>query len=229
MQDMNRDKFFNKNENLSLNEKQNRVDAVKIGSAFSELDKSRKIAVVFLAFFSVILFFTWGITTKNRINKPLRSKVSTEIFTEAGQKQETTNKDSDGDGLTDWDEENLYNTSPYLEDTDSDGILDNVEVNNGTDPNCKEGGNCSVDILEEESEKTKENGINNSIDMVMDLNLVTGTTSKVVNENDLSNALRGESDVETLRRMLLEAGMEKSIMASISDEDLLNSYKEILQ
>jgi len=45
------------------------------------------------------------------------------------------NPDSDGDGLTDIDEINLYGTSITLTDTDGDGLDDGVEVNTyGTDP-----------------------------------------------------------------------------------------------
>ncbi len=44
------------------------------------------------------------------------------------------NPDTDGDGLTDGDEVNLYHTSPLLADTDGDRIPDGVEVRTGTDP-----------------------------------------------------------------------------------------------
>jgi hypothetical protein len=47
--------------------------------------------------------------------------------------------DTDGDGLSDWDELNIYNTNATNPDTDGDGVSDGDEVNNGTDPldpNC---------------------------------------------------------------------------------------------
>ncbi|CAA6812809.1 MAG: internalin, putative [uncultured Sulfurovum sp.] len=37
--------------------------------------------------------------------------------------------DSDGDGITDIDEENIYGTNPQSKDTDNDGLLDNEEIN----------------------------------------------------------------------------------------------------
>ena len=43
------------------------------------------------------------------------------------------NKDSDGDGLTDF-EEQKHGTSPLKEDTDNDGLSDFVEVGAGSDP-----------------------------------------------------------------------------------------------
>jgi hypothetical protein len=42
--------------------------------------------------------------------------------------------DSDGDGLSDYDEINLYSTDPGLADTDGDFIDDGVEINNIVDP-----------------------------------------------------------------------------------------------
>lgn len=53
-------------------------------------------------------------------------------------------KDTDGDGVTDWEETNIYHSSPYLADTDSDNVSDSEEINNGTDPNCPEGKTCGA-------------------------------------------------------------------------------------
>ena len=44
------------------------------------------------------------------------------------------NADTDGDGLSDGDEVNIYHTNPLVADTDGDGIPDGVEIANGTDP-----------------------------------------------------------------------------------------------
>lgn len=46
------------------------------------------------------------------------------------------NKDSDGDGLKDW-EEDLYKTDIYNPDTDGDGFLDGEEINSGHNPTVK--------------------------------------------------------------------------------------------
>ncbi len=46
------------------------------------------------------------------------------------------NIDSDGDGLSDREEENIYFTDPYDSDSDDDGLTDGAEINNySTDPN----------------------------------------------------------------------------------------------
>ncbi|HEC75722.1 MAG TPA: PKD domain-containing protein, partial [Thermoplasmatales archaeon] len=48
-------------------------------------------------------------------------------------------EDTDGDGLTDWEEENIYHTNPNNPDSDGDGVNDYEEVKEyGTDPNDKD-------------------------------------------------------------------------------------------
>jgi uncharacterized protein YkwD len=44
-------------------------------------------------------------------------------------------KDSDGDGLSDWEEKYVYGTDPHDEDTDGDGMDDGEEVFLGRNPN----------------------------------------------------------------------------------------------
>ncbi|MDO8581515.1 MAG: hypothetical protein Q7S16_01450 [bacterium] len=53
-------------------------------------------------------------------------------------------KDTDGDGLSDYDELNRYKTSPYLKDSDSDTFDDNAEIASGNDPNCPKGQDCAI-------------------------------------------------------------------------------------
>lgn len=53
-------------------------------------------------------------------------------------------KDTDRDGLNDYAELNTYKTSPYLSDTDSDGIADAIEIAQGSDPNCPMGQSCGA-------------------------------------------------------------------------------------
>jgi Bacterial TSP3 repeat len=59
--------------------------------------------------------------------------------------------DSDGDGLFDLDETNVYGTGVYAFDTDGDGVGDGQEVYNGTSPTVTDGsiaapgqGQCNV-------------------------------------------------------------------------------------
>ncbi|MFA6429209.1 MAG: thrombospondin type 3 repeat-containing protein [Patescibacteria group bacterium] len=58
-------------------------------------------------------------------------------------------QDTDRDGLNDYSESNMYLTSPYLEDTDSDGVTDGMEVARGTDPSCPSGTSCAQALVDD--------------------------------------------------------------------------------
>lgn len=51
-------------------------------------------------------------------------------------------RDTDEDGINDFEELYIYKTSPYLADTDSDGTNDIDEIKAQEDPNCPKGQNC---------------------------------------------------------------------------------------
>ena len=52
--------------------------------------------------------------------------------------------DTDEDGISNYDELYIYTTSPYLYDSDSDGIDDKTEIETGEDPNCPKGQSCNL-------------------------------------------------------------------------------------
>jgi hypothetical protein len=54
--------------------------------------------------------------------------------TEVSTSSPTSTLDSDNDGLTDYQEINIYHTDPHNPDTDGDGYLDGAEVNAGYNP-----------------------------------------------------------------------------------------------
>lgn len=82
---------------------------------------------------------TYAYDDLNRLTVVTRSDGPTLAYTydEVGNitVRTSTNPDSDGDGLADTDEINIYFTNPALPDTDLDGLSDGDEVNiYGTDP-----------------------------------------------------------------------------------------------
>ena len=64
-----------------------------------------------------------------------RKIVSFVILNVPEDEQELMALDSDGDTLNDHQELYVTFTSPFLTDTDDDGVADDVEVAQGTDPN----------------------------------------------------------------------------------------------
>lgn len=67
-------------------------------------------------------------------------KTSEELALERERKMKEL--DTDKDTLNDYDELYVFRTSPFLEDTDSDGLNDGQEVSTNSDPNCPKGKTC---------------------------------------------------------------------------------------
>jgi len=111
--------------------------------------------------------------------------------------------DTDNDGLTDY-LENNYKTSPYLEDTDGDGIKDGDEAKNGTDPNCPQGQICS--------------GIYN-------FSSTTSSSAPIFgNAPNTSVAV----DIATLRQVMIANGISKEDVDALTDAEILELYNASL-
>jgi hypothetical protein len=112
-------------------------------------------------------------------------------------------KDTDQDGLTDYDEIYLYYTSIFLPDTDSDGYTDYEEVNSGNDPLCPSGQDCNL------------------------LKLITPNTklAEAINEIRLEASLTvQEAALVDFRKVLVESGVPQEEMDKLTDQDLLDLF-----
>lgn len=188
-------------------------------SIFKNLSKLQKIAMVVLIIFSLAIVSFWVYTLRNKIYKPFYVPASKE--NNSVNNINDINKDTDHDGLSDYDEENKYKTSIYLADTDSDGLSDKEEVDQGTNPLCPQGSDCSGasnDNINQSDVKT----INNNP-------IPTSTDTGKKNENDLQKAMSANMDVETLRLMLIQGGADPKIVDKVSDDDLMKIYKQSLE
>ena len=91
-----------------------------------------------LVVFALVFVGLWIVQFKKNLKEPFAPK-SSQNTTDNNLKEDNQADlrliDTDKDSLSDWDELNIYKTSPYLEDTDSDGILDRDEIKNGENPN----------------------------------------------------------------------------------------------
>lgn len=77
----------------------------------------------------------------NNVLKPAQEFLALQSE-KANELEASKRKDSDRDGLSDYSELYVYRTSPYLGDTDSDGIPDAIEIAQSSDPNCPAGSTC---------------------------------------------------------------------------------------
>ena len=155
---------------------------------------------------AVIPFSIW------QINKQLESPFNVKKVSSSSENNNTTTStdgqlpvienlrelDTDADGLSDYDELYLYKTSPYIPDSDSDKISDKLEVDQGTNPNCPEGKTCSRE----------------------DVTTLVEINEELADLEDMS--------VEQLRQIMIDAGAPAEEVNKISDDELLNTYIEIL-
>lgn len=136
---------------------------------------------------------------------------------------ELQSKDTDKDGLSDYDELYIYKTSPYLPDTDSDGYLDKQEIDGGYDPLCPKGADCrgtsvvstgqSTSTEEQEVIPPPETGTGTEIEPL---------PQEVIDE--LSKLTPAQ-----VRELLLSSGqMTEEQLNEIDDETLMGIYQEVL-
>lgn len=119
-------------------------------------------------------------------------------------------KDTDKDGLNDYEELNIYHTSPYVADTDSDGFDDKKEVTGGNDPNCPSGKTCGG------AEATKPI-------------VGSATVTDPEAENLLQSLSSGNFDPKTIREMLTQQGIDKQILDNLTDAELQEVFKKAVE
>ncbi len=130
-------------------------------------------------------------------------------------------RDTDGDGLSDYDELNIYLTSPYLPDTDSDGIPDGDEVRSGDDPNCPRGQACGAAAAQVGPRSASP----------ADLRNVPGVgMSPIGNPSFIGLTPDGLSsmDASQVRSLLKGAGVPEDVMSQFTDEQIMTMFKDTL-
>lgn len=217
----------------------NDFESEESSSNNNKLNKQQKWSIAGLAVFALLIVILWIAQLKNNIYAPLNSapENKTAVDSQTAGDLALKDKDTDADGLSDYDELNVYKTSPYLEDSDSDGFKDGEEINKGEDPNCPKGRAClAAGNLGSATSTLPANGSSEVLNNL--LNQYGAVESELKNnENQTTNQnLSAEQaqtlkniDAATLRQMLIEAGMPKETLDKVSDEELMKSYGETLE
>lgn len=178
------------------------------------LTKEQKIGIILLSVFALLAIGLGALQIRNTMYGPfaLNNEIPASIKDQVNSPDALHYRDTDLDGINDFDELYIFSTSPYLADTDSDGINDKTEIDQGKNPTCAEGKQCSGVVLDA--------GV-----------LPTTDTSTVPNQDpgvpptDLNQML---SDPSQIRTMLKNAGVDEKIMDQFSDKDLINAVQEMM-
>ena len=134
-------------------------------------------------------------------------------------------RDTDADTLSDYDEQYVYQTSPYLDDSDSDGFGDAVEISSGNDPNCPVDRTCGSTATGEEAVDLGEQ-VAGALDAPEgDFGAFEEQLSRV--EED-PMAVLSELTPDQLRELLKGNGVDEATLAGLEDDELLAIYQEAL-
>jgi len=191
-------------------------------SFFKSLPKPQRAAFLFLSSLSLGVLVLWLWQFNARLTRHFsildtgqrETAIDTSDFEEA-----LISLDSDGDGLTDMEERSLYGTSPYLEDSDSDGMDDRAEVESGSDPNCAAGKDCNINSIP---------AITPVVDNSVDSQLEPAEGGDSGDEANLQAMMAGQASAAQLRSMLLDSGANADMINQLSDEELIKTYQEML-
>lgn len=183
------------------------------------LSKEQKIGFVLLLAFALLTVGLGVLQIRNTMyyKFALNSKVSSAVQDQVNTVDALRFRDTDRDGLSDYDELYVYGTSPYLPDTDGDGIPDGVEVKNGTNPLCAEGTDCSF------SPEAAALANSTSTMSSTPADLQAPASQPIV---DLQSAI---TDPVQIRRLLVESGgLKKEIVDKYTDDQLLQMVQEMM-
>lgn len=163
------------------------------------------VALVFVALAVLIISFV-GIQKNIRAPFTLSGEKFLSAEERAAQsQQELKSKDTDKDGLTDYDELLVYGTSAYLEDTDSDGYSDGMEVKSGNNPNCPKDKTCGA------SGEVQEN-----VSAAVPVPFGAPTTVPT------------EFNAAEIRALLRASGVSDDVLSKVDDATLRQLYEESL-
>ncbi len=170
----------------------------------------KKAGVIILAAAGVLVLALgfWSISYK--IRSPFFLRVIDQKLL-GGETVADLTKDTDKDGLTDWEETNIYHTSPYLADTDSDGATDSEETESGTNPNCPLGNTCGA----------AEKAISPSS--------ATGNLPAAGSVKDNSAGIPTNLTADQVRELLKQGGMSDENLKKLNDKAILEIYNEALK
>lgn len=127
--------------------------------AYQKKKRQKIAALAFLAMLAILISIFSVVQMRNLLSIPLpggitianlkkqaeeKSKNNTEVVKDIKDEdlEVLKQRDTDADGLTDFEELYIYKTSVYLADSDSDGVNDLEEIKMQEDPNCPRGQNC---------------------------------------------------------------------------------------
>lgn len=209
-------------------------------SSLSAEQKAAFVLLMFLGLGGVILGFkSFGSNLSRPFDLQLAKAVANSngefLLTSEREAQELEaqkTRDTDQDGLNDYDELYVFKTSPYLADSDSDGFTDQQEVFSGNDPNCPQGKQCRSYVT---SADATLNLSADPVDLVGEeiVDAATSPDAAAAAQLPFSNdeeiaAYFASLSPEEVRAALIEYGIPQEELDQIDDETLQALFAETI-
>ncbi|MBI4437683.1 hypothetical protein HY631_01895 [Candidatus Uhrbacteria bacterium] len=202
--------------------------------ALSAEQKFAFVLLMFLGFGGIFFGFrSFGANLMRPIEQQIAELYTGESFLSSDERQaaaleESKSKDTDGDGLVDYDELYVYKTSPYVSDSDSDGYDDKMEVFSGNNPNCPEGKDCGSFVSSSEVVGVSGASIEALVGSLGSEGLLEAGAVPFESAEDVE-AFFKTATLDEIRASLLEAGMSQEELDLIDDETLEAYFIGVLE
>lgn len=182
------------------------------------ITKEQKMGFILLLIFGILSVGLGFLQIRNSLYAPfaLNNKVAVNVKDELNTVDALRLRDTDHDGLNDFEELYVYGTSPYLYDTFSYGLSDKEVIAKGL-PLCPKGQDCSAIATSGEAALPGS---------------ASSTAAALGNDPTLANPppdlLGLLNDPAQVRQLLIGAGMEKTILDKVSDAQLTEIVRQAL-
>ena len=214
--------------------------------SWQDFNKTKKITLLVLILGSILVIFVLFSSIQNNIQSPFlisyeKGKQNLQYIKDENKEQIALEKrtDSDGDGISDWLEKNVYNSSPYLWSTAGDQTPDNIKIALNINPDCK-----LDDPVCEESHPFKYNLATTTIPLMDALNKNTEQEfSKEFLNDPKIKKIQTEAGIDTkselqkiipqdpqkLRQMLIDSGVPTEKLDLLSDDQLIDLVQKSIK
>ena len=186
-------------------------DEINNSGKSSRREKVNSVVILIVCVFALFFGYYQLTTTINNPFSFLAKGSSVSDATQVDPQQTAIDalktQDTDSDGLSDYDETYVYKTSPYLPDSDGDGIPDGQEVKQGTDPNCPEGKTCFGSGLSASS---------------------TSSGTVPIFQSTPPAQASAQIDIKQIRAFLVQGGLTQADVDAMTDQDIMDTYKQVL-
>jgi len=202
--------------------------------ALSAEQKFAFVLLMFLGFGGVVFGFrSFGANLMRPIQQQIADLYTGETFLTSDERdaqefQESKTKDTDGDGLVDYDELYVYKTSPYVSDSDSDLYDDKQEIFSGNNPNCPEGKDCGGFVSGAEDAADIGASVEGLITGIGQEELLEAGAVEFNSPEDVE-AFFKQATIDEIRASLLEAGMTQEELDLIDDATLEAYFNGVLE